>query len=95
MLRKWLLFVSVNILFIALALGIYAAGYEYDNTNKLHPEMKDFSIDVTKQVYGQRWERAAKIMLGVGVAIDAVVLLGWLRKREGDERHRIDTTTTL
>ena len=95
MLKKALLFVSANVLFIAVAVGIYAAGYEYDKANKLYPEMKDISYDVSLQVYGQRWERAAKIMLAVGLAIDAVVLLAWLRKRESDDRHRIDITTIL
>jgi hypothetical protein len=42
--------------------------------------MKDISYDVVKQVYGQRWERVAKSMLAVGVAIDAMLLLAWLSK---------------
>ncbi|PYS98802.1 MAG: hypothetical protein DMF63_14530 [Acidobacteria bacterium] len=82
MFKKALLFLTANVFFVAIVIGIYAAGYEYDSANKLYLEREDLSYHVSFYVYGKRWERTAKIMLGVGVAIDAVVLLGWLRKRE-------------
>jgi hypothetical protein len=37
MFKKALLFLTANVLFIGIVIGIYAAGYEYDRANKLHP----------------------------------------------------------
>ena len=92
MLRKALLFVSANVLFIALVVGIYEAGYEYDKAHKLYPENKELSYDLFMQVYGQRWERVAKSLLAGGLIIDSAVLLAWYRKRQSGDRHRLDIT---
>jgi len=95
MLKKALLFLSANILFIAIVIAIYAAGYEYDKANKLYPETKELSYDLFMQVYGQRWERVAKSMLALGLVVDAAVLLAWYRKRQSSDRNTLHITTTL
>ena len=95
MFKKALLFLTANVLFIALVIAVWQVGYEYDKANKLYPEMKELSYDLFMQVYGQRWERVAKGMLALGLVIDAAVLLVWYRKRQSFDKNRLEITTTL
>jgi cytochrome c biogenesis factor len=95
MLKKVLLFFFGNLFFAALVIVVYAVGFEYDRANKLSPEMKHVSYDVSMQVYGQRWERVAKTLIALGIVIDAAVLLSWYRKRQNSNVKRLDITTTL
>jgi hypothetical protein len=94
-LRNALLFLFANLLFTAGVITVYAVGYEYDKANKLHPESKLLSYDMSKQVYGQRWERVAKTLIGLGIVIDAAVILAWYRKRQSSDMKPLDITTTL
>jgi hypothetical protein len=79
MLKKFILFFVANFLFVLLVIAIYGTGYEYDKRNKLYPESKELSYDLSMSVYGERWVRLAKVMLGTGFAIDAVLLMFWYR----------------
>ncbi|HUR99281.1 MAG TPA: hypothetical protein VMZ26_14540 [Pyrinomonadaceae bacterium] len=60
-LKKAIVFLVANLLFAAVVITVYGVGYEYDKANKLYPESIQVSYDVSIGVYGQRWERVAKI----------------------------------
>ena len=94
-LRKSLLFLFANLFFAVIVVAVYALGYEHDRANKLYPELKQVSYDVSLEVYGQRWERVAKILISLGIITDAAVLLAWYRKRESSNRSRLDITANL
>jgi hypothetical protein len=94
-LKKALLFLTANLLFAVFVTAVYAVGYEYDKANKLYPESKQLSYDLSMQVYGQRWERVAKTLIAVGIVIDATLLLVWYRKRQSNNRTRVNITATL
>jgi hypothetical protein len=79
MLKKASHFILVNLLFVTLVVAIYAIGYEYDKANKLYPELKSLSYDLSMLVYGERWVRFAEVMLGLGTGADAVMLMFWYR----------------
>jgi len=51
-LKKALLFLTANLLFAVFVTAVYAVGYEYDKANKLYPESKRLSYDLSMQVYG-------------------------------------------
>jgi hypothetical protein len=78
-LKKASLLILSNLLFVALAVAIYGIGYEYDKANKLYPESKDVSYDLSMLVYGERWVRFVEVMLGLGIGADAVLLMFWYR----------------
>jgi hypothetical protein len=80
--NKVLIFVLANFLFAALAISIYAIGYEYDKTNKLFPESKRVSYDLSLQVYGKRWVRFVEWTLGLGFLANSVILMIWYRNRQ-------------
>jgi hypothetical protein len=90
MTKKVALFVLANIAFAILVTAIYAIGYEYDKAYKLYPEMKWLSYDLVMQVYGQRWVRVVKALIGFGVIIDVVVLLTWYRSRQRKQSNILD-----
>jgi hypothetical protein len=79
MLRKVVHFIVANLLFISLVIAIYAIGYEYDKANKLYPESKNLSYDLSILAYGERWIRFVEIMLVLGIVTDAVILMFWYR----------------
>ena len=62
-LKGTLLFLFANLLFAIIVVGVYAIGFEYDRANKLYPELKQLSYDLSMVVYGQRWERVAKTLI--------------------------------
>jgi hypothetical protein len=82
MFKKALVFILANFLFVVVAIAIYAIGYEYDKANKLHPESKWMSYDMSMQVYGERWARFAKVMLGIGILADGAMLMIWYRDKQ-------------
>lgn len=82
MLKKIFLFVVANFLFVALVIAIYGIGYEYDKANKVYPESKSVSYDVSMQVYGERWVRFAKMMFIIGLLANGAILMNFLRNRQ-------------
>jgi hypothetical protein len=46
------IFLTANLLFAVFVTAVYAVGYEYDKANKLYPESKRLSYDLSMQVYG-------------------------------------------
>jgi len=89
--KKALLFVLANVLFAAIVTAIYAFGYEYDKANKLYPESKRISYDVSMQVYGERWVRFFEVMLAIGLIADGAALIYWFRKsRDGVNASVLD-----
>jgi hypothetical protein len=94
-LKKALLFLAANLFFAVIVIAVYGIGYEYDKANKLYPESKQLSYDVSMQVYGQRWERVAKTLIAIGIVADAALLLVWYRKQQSSNRTGIDITATL
>lgn len=82
MLKKTILFVAANFLFVALVIAIYGIGYEYDKANKVYPESKLVSYDVSMQVYGERWVRFAKMMFIIGLLANGAILINFLRNRQ-------------
>jgi hypothetical protein len=94
-LKNALLFLAANLFFAVIVIAVYGVGYEHDKANKLYPESKQLSYDVSMQVYGQRWERVAKTLIAIGIVADAALLLVWYRKRQSSNRTRMDITATL
>lgn len=90
MIKKVLLFLVLNIVFGAAVVSVYAIGYEYDKAHRLYPESKLLSYDLSMQVYGERWARIAKVLLGLGLLADAVLILTWHRKHQNNQRHILD-----
>jgi len=85
-----LIFLLINLAFIALIVGIYAVGFEYDKANKLYPETVQVSYDVSiSGVYGQRWIRLAKILISFGVIINFVVGFIWYRKIQSRRESKL------
>jgi hypothetical protein len=78
-----LYFLFINLVFLALVVGIYAIGYEYDKANKLYPESVQLSYDLSLGgVYGQRWARFLDTMLILGLIADIVIIFIWYRRNQ-------------
>jgi hypothetical protein len=93
MVKRIILLIVANIIFLACVVAIYAIGYEYDRAHKLYPESIRLSYDVSMGgVYGQRWERTAKFSLIVGGLANVVILLSWYRKRQRKGDTALDLT---
>jgi len=80
----------LNFFLLALAVGIYAVGFEYDKANKLHPESYQFASDASITVYGKRWERIAITLLLFGVMLDVVVGMIWYRRKQSESKNSLD-----
>ncbi len=66
---------------MALVVGIYAIGFEYDKANELYPESVRMSYDVSLGgIYGQRWVRFLDAMLIIGLIADIVIIFIWYRR---------------
>lgn len=85
-------FLLLNLLVIALAIVIYAAGYEYDNANKLYPELYYFAYDASITVYGKRWERISTVLIVICGLIDVVALFIWIRNKQKTNKNILDLT---
>ncbi len=90
MLKKILLLIIANFIFVVLVIAVYGIGYQYDQAHKLYPEMKWMSYDWGMSVYGERWVRVAYFSLIVGGIADAVVLIGWLRNWSDNRTTTLD-----
>lgn len=95
MIKKILLVIFANIVFVIAVITIYAVGYEYDKAHRIYPEMKWLSYDLVMQVYGQRWERIAKILFALGVIVDVVIVLIWYRKQQSKQSYILDLHTNI
>lgn len=78
--RKFLLLIFANLLFLGLVICIYALGYEYDRASGLKQRV-DFG-DVTFYAYGERWRDISFVLIGVGALIDLVLVAMWFIKRK-------------
>jgi hypothetical protein len=52
--KKIVKLLLLNFFLFAIAVGIYAVGYEYDKANQLYPEMYNFASDASIMTYGKR-----------------------------------------
>ncbi len=74
-------FLFINLVLLALVVGIYAIGFEYDKANELYPESVQMSYDVSLGgIYGQRWVRFLDAMLIIGLIADIVIIFIWYRR---------------
>jgi len=95
MIKKILLLILANLVFVGSVVAVYAIGYEYDLENELYPEYVPMSYDWGMDVYGRRWDRAAKTLLIVGVLADAVIMLTWYRKRQNKNNNFLDLNAKI
>jgi len=80
----------LNLLVIALAIVIYAVGYEYDNASKLYPEAYYFAYDAAITVYGKRWERISTALIVLCGLIDFVTIFIWIRNKQKKDKNILD-----
>lgn len=90
MIKKVLLLLLSNLVFIAIVVTVYAIGYEYDRAYRLFPEYQQMSYDWGMYVYGKRWERVATAMLIVGALTNAAILLRWYRNWQQNSGTNLD-----
>ncbi len=88
--KKIVKFLLLNFFLFAIAVGIYAVGYEYDKANKLYPEMYDFASDASIMTYGKRWERIAIAVISFGVLFDVVAIMIWYRGKQSEVKNNLD-----
>ena len=70
-----------NLFLVALAIGIYAIGYEYDRANNLSMEPFQYTYDASIMVYGKRWERLSKGLIYAGLFVDFIIVTIWMRRK--------------
>jgi|GEM_PF-3114802 len=85
-------FLLLNLLVITLAIVIYAVGYEYDNANKLYPELYYFAYDAAITVYGKRWERISAVIIVLCGLVDVVAVFIWIRNKQRINKNILDIT---
>lgn len=75
-----------GLFFFVLAFGSCSVGVSYDERNKLYPETNWVSYDLAVGViYGKRRERIGNVLFVFGALIDAVAIVIWYRREQGED----------
>ena len=88
--KKIVRFLLLNFFLFAIAVGIYAVGYEYDKANQLYPEMYHFTYDASIMTYGKRWERIAIAVISLCLLFDVVAIMIWYRRKQSEITDSLD-----
>ncbi|MEP6945020.1 MAG: hypothetical protein ABJA02_03825 [Acidobacteriota bacterium] len=87
--KKIALLLVSNLCLIIVAIGIYAAGFEYDKANNLALEPDNAASDFVVMTYGKRWERVAKGIVSAVIILDAIILMVWYRGIQASDRKSL------
>jgi hypothetical protein len=70
--KRTVYLLAINFVVVAIAVAIYAFGYEHDRSNHLYQELLTYD-DLSIGVYGRRWARISQAMIAILIVGDFVV----------------------